>query len=98
MVDSQRQCDQNKKGYDDGQKITFPKSTSRSAPLRHDLLDYRGTVIDWFNRTGPKSLQLFKYRRNDPTLPTSAKNHFSVQLHMIEITFTIASILMQNVI
>ena len=46
----------------------------------------------------PESLQLFKYRRTDPTSPTSAKNHFSVQLRMIEITFTIASILMQNVI
>ena len=94
MVDSQRQCDQNKKGYDDGQKITFPKSTSRSAPLRHDLLDYQVTIIDcWFNRTGRKSLQLLKYRRTDPNSPTTAKkslfcstahdrNHFHNRLNL----------------
>ena len=33
-----------------------------------------------------------------PTHRQLQKNHFSVQLHMIEITFIIASILMQNVI
>ena len=56
-------------------KITFSKSTSRSAPLRHDLLDYQVTTIDWFNRNHCSSSNI------DEPIPPLQKSLFCSTAH-----------------